>query len=459
VSAFRASSLSATSSPSSSPLLDKHDEDLEPTINSPATPLSRCKSDNSQLVSRFVEELTVSETKRDISVQETQSLPEFPNVLRPTPQRSTSDLSFLMSSNSDEEFSLKIRTPSRRASQLSRRNHPYNLSHRSQTPCLTSPGASFIRPKSKLPVESNLDGLNSISCKTLAELVRGEMRDQYDKIIVADCRFDYEYKGGHIIGAIHCESPEQLNKMLFEIPPAKEQSERICVVFHCEFSVNRGPTACHYLRKRDREIHGFLLFPQLHYPELYIMNGGYRQFWSQFPELCEPRNYIKMEDEQFSAELKKCWKHSSWTRKGKGRSRASTQTPSPTVSDVSDGICSSCSSKRFSCLCNTWDTDSLRMRHPLDPPLLTCRRSSAMFDFSDNSSSSCQTVGAHADSEPISPGDSAPLTSKNKRKSQNTETSDISLLPTSKKRVSITTVFVPNSAQNYLVFDVPSRNL
>lgn len=54
-----------------------------------------------------------------------------------------------------------------------------------------------------------------------------------------------------------------------------------------------------YLRSRDREIHGIKGFPKLFYPELYVMKYGYKRFFAEFPDLCEPRSYVPMEDEDY----------------------------------------------------------------------------------------------------------------------------------------------------------------
>ncbi len=45
-------------------------------------------------------------------------------------------------------------------------------------------------------------------------------------------------------------------------------------------------------------------YPHLFYPELYLMENGYCEFFRQFPELCDPQDYIRMDDEQFRDRLK-----------------------------------------------------------------------------------------------------------------------------------------------------------
>jgi len=35
-------------------------------------------------------------------------------------------------------------------------------------------------------------------------------------------------------------------------------------------------------------------YPQLYYPELYLLDGGYKSFYEQFADLCLPRGYMPM---------------------------------------------------------------------------------------------------------------------------------------------------------------------
>lgn len=55
--------------------------------------------------------------------------------------------------------------------------------------------------------------------------------------------------------------------------------KRVVLIFHCEFSSERGPRMCRFIRKRDRAMNEY---PRLHYPELYILKGGYKEFFQQF---------------------------------------------------------------------------------------------------------------------------------------------------------------------------------
>ncbi|KAL1005478.1 hypothetical protein UPYG_G00059660 [Umbra pygmaea] len=165
-----------------------------------------------------------------------------------------------------------------------------------------------------LPVErDDNQGLHCISSSTVASLLRGQYNGAVDGFLIIDCRYPYEYCGGHITGAVNLHTEAQLQGALLQLPalyqgtstpeggslspeqvsPLEGSSPRKLIVFHCEFSSERGPRLCHYLRELDRAINASL-YPLLFYPELYLLEGGYRRFYACYPELCEPRGYVPM---------------------------------------------------------------------------------------------------------------------------------------------------------------------
>ena len=83
----------------------------------------------------------------------------------------------------------------------------------------------------------------------MADILRGKYDKYYNNVSVVDDRFDYEFEGGHIKNAIWLSDISKLNEMFFEKPREKE-----LIIFHCEFSHNRGPEAANTLREIDRRI-------------------------------------------------------------------------------------------------------------------------------------------------------------------------------------------------------------
>ena len=64
-----------------------------------------------------------------------------------------------------------------------------------------------------------------------------------------DCRFDYEYNGGHIPGAININTTAGVEDFLLGLTADKpkpstsnDSNRKTILVFHCEFSVKRAPT-------------------------------------------------------------------------------------------------------------------------------------------------------------------------------------------------------------------------
>ena len=112
----------------------------------------------------------------------------------------------------------------------------------------------------------------------------GQFSGLYRKLIIIDARWPYEFAGGHIRGATNLWKPEQVFSYFLRQPPASmADGQRICVVFHCEYSQQRGPQLFDRLRGRDRDIHGLKQeWSSLFYPEMYVLQGGYKHFYETF---------------------------------------------------------------------------------------------------------------------------------------------------------------------------------
>ncbi|XP_055980751.1 M-phase inducer phosphatase 3 [Sorex fumeus] len=146
--------------------------------------------------------------------------------------------------------------------------------------------------------------LKYINPETVAALLTGKFQDLIEKFYIIDCRFPYEYLGGHIQGALNLYSQEELYNFFLKKPIVPlDTQKRIIIVFHCEFSSERGPRMCRFLRAEDRALN---CYPALHYPELYILRGGYRDFFPEYMELCEPQSYCPMHHQDHKAEMLRC---------------------------------------------------------------------------------------------------------------------------------------------------------
>ena len=81
------------------------------------------------------------------------------------------------------------------------------------------------------------ESLPRITRETMVEVLDGNYNRNYDRSLIVDCRFEYEYQGGHIDGAINYTDKEQLADHLFGL----SSSEHTLVIFHCEYSACRAP--------------------------------------------------------------------------------------------------------------------------------------------------------------------------------------------------------------------------
>lgn len=134
------------------------------------------------------------------------------------------------------------------------------------------------------------DSLPRIQQDTLINVLNGDYSSHYSKVTVVDCRFEYEYKGGHIEGAVNYNDKDLLASDLF----ADAAASNTLLILHCEYSVHRAPRMAKAIRNRDRAVNAHQ-YPKLSYPEMYILDGGYSKFFEQYRTKCFPQNYVEME--------------------------------------------------------------------------------------------------------------------------------------------------------------------
>lgn len=144
------------------------------------------------------------------------------------------------------------------------------------------------------------DSIRRISGETLIKAINGEI-EGIKTVKIVDCRFPFEFQGGHINNASNVNSFEELDSMFISTPP-KDIQGSLAIVFHCEFSSHRAPAMAKHLRERDRCIN---LYPKILYPEVYILEGGYAEFFKNYSEHCSPQKYVSMGDKGFRTECKK----------------------------------------------------------------------------------------------------------------------------------------------------------
>ena len=127
--------------------------------------------------------------------------------------------------------------------------------------------------------------LKSITADTMADLLNGKYSDVVEEAKIIDCRYPYEYEGGHISGALSIYRKDSILQE-FMAPGQAEKfhsansDKRKIIIFHCEFSSERGPKLARFLRNMDRNAHQEN-FPALDYPEIYLLHNGYKEFYAK----------------------------------------------------------------------------------------------------------------------------------------------------------------------------------
>uniref|UniRef100_A0A0K0ERS3 M-phase inducer phosphatase n=1 Tax=Strongyloides stercoralis TaxID=6248 RepID=A0A0K0ERS3_STRER len=166
----------------------------------------------------------------------------------------------------------------------------------------------YTLPLVKLPQKTS-SAFGSISGDTLVEVMNKHGEDFYSKYILVDCRYPYEFKGGHIKGAVNFYDSDQVSNLFFPKEESKAvDMEKKIPIFYCEFSQKRGPGMALSLRSVDRRRN---VYPNVSYDELYVLDRGYKKFFveDKYHEYCDPPGYVPMLDKSFSGELKKFQHH------------------------------------------------------------------------------------------------------------------------------------------------------
>ncbi|KAI1001646.1 M-phase inducer phosphatase [Podosphaera aphanis] len=141
--------------------------------------------------------------------------------------------------------------------------------------------------------EGNPDSIPRINLDTLVKILDGDYKSHYEKSMIVDCRFEYEFEGGHIDGAVNFNDKDLLAAELFDTPSPGQT----LLIFHCEYSAHRAPIMARHIRKQDRSANDEN-YPKLTYPEIYILDGGYSAFYAQHRNRCFPQNYVEMDDKE-----------------------------------------------------------------------------------------------------------------------------------------------------------------
>ncbi|NXX21620.1 MPIP1 phosphatase, partial [Podargus strigoides] len=151
-------------------------------------------------------------------------------------------------------------------------------------------------------VDGKHQDLKYIDSEMIVSVLTGKFASFIKECVIIDCRYPYEYEGGHIKGAVNLHMEEEVEDYLLKKPIQPSENKRVIVVFHCEFSSERGPRMCRFVRERDRLGNEY---PNLHYPELYVLKGGYKDFFSRCRSFCEPQSYRPMHHKDFKEDLKR----------------------------------------------------------------------------------------------------------------------------------------------------------
>ena len=170
------------------------------------------------------------------------------------------------------------------------------LRHVNDTLSFGLPGSRRVTPSRSLPTvvktpSSRPGRFHSGVAYVRSETVRDVLLARIPRrLCLIDCRFPYEYDAGHINVAVNYPAPDSLSVHTYLQSQCQLTDEFITCIFHCEFSQYRAPRMSAAVA---RLLKGSVLNSRI---EIYIMKGGYADFFSKFADMCVPRGYLPMHD-------------------------------------------------------------------------------------------------------------------------------------------------------------------
>ncbi|CAF3426725.1 unnamed protein product [Rotaria socialis] len=146
--------------------------------------------------------------------------------------------------------------------------------------------------------------LACINPETMIDILNNVYASEIENLHIIDCRYPYEYEGGHIQSAKNLYTRRKIYNEFFRKPiELTDPNKRNIFIFHCEFSSERAPSLLRYFRSEDRNIHE-QTYPELHYPEIYLLDGGYKAFYEYSKQFCIPNQYRTMIDVDYQEEYR-----------------------------------------------------------------------------------------------------------------------------------------------------------
>ncbi|OHS99484.1 Rhodanese-like domain containing protein [Tritrichomonas foetus] len=148
-------------------------------------------------------------------------------------------------------------------------------------------------PYDQIPLIASNTPFPFIAPETVLKLLRCEISlPRGVTIFVIDCRFHYEFAEGHIHGAQNLLTFRDMVSIFNRLRKFK----KAILIFHCELTVDRSVQWAYAFREYDRYCSG-MTYPELTYPEIYLMKGGFRKLY-KLAGTCDviTGNYFRKDD-------------------------------------------------------------------------------------------------------------------------------------------------------------------
>jgi hypothetical protein len=89
---------------------------------------------------------------------------------------------------------------------------------------------------------SNEHRIPLITPQTMRQVLDGSYSEYYHDLKILDCRFEYEFEGGHLQGALNFSDPRKLPNLVLNSTNDNAGENRVnLMIIYCEYSMDRAP--------------------------------------------------------------------------------------------------------------------------------------------------------------------------------------------------------------------------
>ena len=156
---------------------------------------------------------------------------------------------------------------------------------------------AYWTASTRIGLPTSTSSIVALNTSTLADISRARSISTPLQALRNCCSPRVRSKSNHLSVVIQSKRPFSFS--IASLAPSELQLCE-CTLLFATLVINDFPLSAKHLRAKDRAMNNHL-YPKIHFPEVYILEGGYCQYFKASPNRCEPPAYVTMDDPVYAA--------------------------------------------------------------------------------------------------------------------------------------------------------------